>query len=104
MNIDEQDTAIIRLVKQRHEAKKRKVLLQNELRTAGRSLWDIGSRLKSVDADGPSQDSPEAALSEISKAPPICQLEQIKAMLDELKDLQAILTALNRSALELGID
>ena len=104
MSSEEQDAAILRLVKQRGEAKKRKVLLENELRTAGRSLWEIGSALKSLDASGPSQGTPEFILLEIAKAPNICGLERVKAMLEELRDLENTLRQLNRSAVELGID
>jgi len=45
MRGDEQDAAILRVVKDRAEAKKRKSLLENELRTAGQSLSRIGSGL-----------------------------------------------------------
>jgi hypothetical protein len=104
MSNEEQDVAILRLVKQRFEAKKRKTLLENELRTAGQSLSEIGSALKSVNASGPSQETPEFILPQIDKAPSICRLERIKAMLEELRDTQKNLAQLNRSAADLGID
>jgi hypothetical protein len=60
MSDPEQDEAILRLVKQRGEAKKRKALLENELRTAGRSLWEIGGALRNVKGESfPIQDEPE---------------------------------------------
>jgi hypothetical protein len=104
MTTDEQDAAIVRLVRQRHEAKKRKALLENELRTAGRFLWGLGSALKSVDAAGSYQATPDCILKDVEKAPAICGLERIKAMLSELKETQDLLTQLNRSAAELGVD
>ena len=104
MSTEEQDAAILRLVKQRGEAKKRKALLENELRTAGRSLWDIGSALKSVNASGPSQETPDSILPAIAKAPNICRLENIRTMLEELSELEKTLNQLNRSAIQLGID
>jgi len=104
MSNEEQEVAILRLVKQRFEAKKRKTLLVNELRTAGQSLSEIGSALKSVNASGPSQETPEFILPQIDKAPSICGLERIKAMLEELRDTQKNLAQLNRSAADLGID
>jgi hypothetical protein len=104
MSSDEQDEAIIRLVKQRFEAKKRKALLENELRTAGRALWEIGSALKSVNASGSFQEDPDRALAEIEKAPKICELDRIKAMLVELRETQELIAQLNQSAAQLGID
>jgi len=104
MSGDEQDAAIVRLVKQRHEAKQRKALLENELRTAGHALWEIGSALKSVQAGGSFQEQPDRALEEIEKASKICELSRIKAMLVELRETDKRLTQLNQSAVQLGID
>jgi hypothetical protein len=103
VSIDEQDEAIARLVKQRSEARKRKALLENELRTAGRSLWEIGSALKSIKAEGSFQETPEYILPEIEKAPKICSLDRIKSMLQDLQETQKLLAQFDRGLSELGI-
>ena len=99
MSIDEQDAAIGRLVRQRHEAKKRKALLENELMVAGRSLSDVGSLLKSVEVT-----AAQSIIHEVENAPSICGLERIKAMLLELREAQELLAQLNRTAANVGID
>jgi len=103
MSGDEQDAAILRVVKQRSEAKKRKLLLESELRSAGDSLYDIGGTLKHI-SGGLLQGSADHVLAQITKAPKICNLEQIKAMFEELKGLETTLTQLNLTAAGLGID
>jgi|SRR5271154_4753779 len=100
----EQDAAIIRLVKQRGDAKRRRVLLENELRTAGHSLYEIGMALRGIAASGSFNSTPDYVLPKLAKAPEICNMDKIKVMLEELRDLETTLTQLNRSATELGID
>jgi hypothetical protein len=102
MSDEEQDAAIARLVRQRSEAKKRKALLENELRTAGRSLWEIGGSLKDVNTSG-FNNSVANLIPQIAKAPDICGLDRIKAMLEELERLYRLIEELNRGAKELGI-
>lgn len=104
MSGDEQDQAILRLVKQRHETKKRKAALQSELREAGQRLWEIGGSLKSVCSESNAGQTPANILSSVKKAPDICGLERIKSMLEELRDAEQTIADLNRSAKELGID
>jgi hypothetical protein len=104
MSNEEQDAAILRLVKSRGESKKRKALLESELRAAGQSLWQIGQSLRNVKGSGTFTDTPGHILPEIERAPDICDLSRIKLMLEELKALEMTLSDLNRSAIELGID
>ncbi|MHB2008819.1 MAG: hypothetical protein ACYCOX_12305 [Acidobacteriaceae bacterium] len=104
MSNEEQDAAILRLVKSRGDYKKRKALLESELRAAGESLWQIGGSLRNVKGSGTYTETPGYILPEIEKAPDICDLSRIKAMLEELKALEITLCDLNRSARELGID
>ncbi|HSY31269.1 MAG TPA: hypothetical protein VLA42_04715 [Verrucomicrobiae bacterium] len=103
MSDQEQDDAILRIVKLRSEAKKRRTLLESELTTAGQSLWEIGRSLKAI--SGPEFIGAAAAiLPQIDKAPDICELNRIRTMLEELKKLEATLIQLKRSATDLGID
>jgi hypothetical protein len=103
MSDQEQDAAIVRIVKQTAEAKRRRTLLESELTTAGQSLWEIGRSLKAI--SGPEFIGAAAAiLPQIDKAPDICALGRIRAMLEELKELEATLIQLKRSAAELHID
>jgi hypothetical protein len=103
MTIDEQDMAILRIVKERGEAKRRKVLIESELRAAGESLYDIGGALRHVN-DASVQNGVESVLPKLANVPKICDLGRVKLMLEELKELENRLSQLNRSASDLGID
>jgi hypothetical protein len=101
MSDSEQDAAIGRLVRQRSEAKRRKILLENELRSAGKSLSDIGEVLKHF-SGGP-YDNVDRVLPLIDIAPDICGLERVRSMLKELAQLKEDLALLDRSVAEFGI-
>lgn len=64
MSNDEQDAAILRLVKDRGEAKKQKALLELELRAAGTSLYSIGTELRSVGFNTQFKEAPEQYFNE----------------------------------------
>lgn len=104
MSSAEQDAALLRLIKDRSEAKRRKALLESELRAAGKSLGYVGQALSEITASGAYTSSPQYVLQEIDKAPEICGLNKIGEMLIELRDLQVNLTGMDRSARELGVD
>jgi hypothetical protein len=102
MSTDEQDQAILRIVRRRKELRERKALIESELNAAGESLGDIGSSLKHI---GGSQAQWLADIpGRIQKTPDICELARIKAMVSELKEIYETFAQLNRSAAELGID
>ncbi len=102
MTDDERDQAILRVVKRRKELRERKALIESELRAAGESLGDIGSSLKHVSGAQPQWLAD--ILGRIQKAPDICELARIKAMVVELKEIYETFAQLNHSAAELGID
>ena len=104
MSNDEQDAAILRMVKARDEAKRQKSLLETELRAAGTSLYNIGSSLRSIGFSTSVQETPGAILQRVATAPDICGLERVKAMLEELKELNENLKQLAVSATTQGID
>ena len=52
MSGGEEDAAVARLVRGRAEARRRKALLESELRFAGEAMADIGSGLKRVNGCG----------------------------------------------------
>ena len=99
---DEQDHAIARIVKRRSELRKRKALIESELRTAGEFLDDIGSSLKIIGNGTPEWYANIA--KQIQEAPEICELRRIEVMVAELKGIYAEFVQLNRSAAEVGID
>lgn len=103
MSDQEQDAALLRLVKDRSAAKRRKILLESELSAAGMALWEIGGSLKDVRSSKWNSE-PETLLREVEKAPEICGMQKIKDMLVELLELQRHLGNLNRNAVDLGID
>ncbi|MGO9323597.1 MAG: hypothetical protein ACLP07_03470 [Terracidiphilus sp.] len=102
MNDGERDQAILRIVKRRKELRERKALIESELNAAGESLGDIGSSLRSISASHPQWLAD--ILGRIQKAPDICELARIKAMVSELKEIYETFAQLNHSAAELGID
>jgi hypothetical protein len=104
MSNDERDAAILRLVKTRAEAKRRKNLLETELRAAGSSLYSIGTELREIGFSTSAQASPGAILQRVATAPDICELVRVKTMLEELKELNENLKQLAISAATEGID
>jgi DNA-binding transcriptional MerR regulator len=104
MSGDEQDVAILRVVKQRGEFKKKRTLLQSELRAAGQSLSEIGDILKRFDTSTSLANSIDFLIPQIDRAPDICGLSRIRTMLQELKEVEQTLADLSRTATELGID
>ena len=102
MSETEENAAILRLVKHRSEAKRRKALLESDLRIAGQSLSGIGDMLRHL--NGGPYDDVGRILPEVEKAPDICGLGHVKSMLAELKDLQESVSQMNRSASALGVD
>ena len=103
MTIDQKETAISGLLKERCEAKWRRTALENELRSAGKSLCDIGSALKNPSA-GAMGNRVDYILPKFANVPVICDLKRMKEMLEELKELQMRLDQLNHRASQMGID
>lgn len=103
MSSDEQDAAILRVVKSRAEAKKKKALLENELRAAGHALSGIGYGLESIGISSGGHHDPAAIMEKVAKAPDICDLSRVGVMLGELKEVNANLEQLNVTANDLGI-
>jgi hypothetical protein len=103
MKTDEQATAVLKLIRERAETKKRSAVLKSELRAAGRSLYDIGGALKH---SSPSQIGSriDYLLPKLRSAQEICELGAVQALLEELKEIEMRLADLNRMASELGID
>jgi hypothetical protein len=104
MTDNERDAGIVKLVRDRKEARERKVLLQRELRTAGQSLFEIGSGLRSVNSAGAVHETPGYLYQQVAKAPEICGLQRLGTMLGELRDVDSILAELNLAARDVGID
>jgi chorismate mutase len=103
MMIDEQDNAILRLVKERGEAKRRRAALERELRAAGKSLCDIGGALKNSSVVR-FRNGIDNVLPKLQSVPAICDLSRVTTMLEELKEVETRLAQLNRIAAEMGID
>jgi len=103
MAIDEKDDAILRLVRERSEAKRHRAELKRELRETGKSLYDIGGALKYA-CGGRIGNGIDYLLPKLHSAPAICDLSRVTTMLEELKELETRLAQLNRIASEIGID
>ena len=101
MKIHEQE--ILKLIRERTETKKRSAMLKNELRAAGKSLYDIGGALKHA---SPSQIGSriDYLLPKLRSAQDICELGSVQARLEELREVETRLANLNRMASEMGID
>lgn len=104
MSEDELNAAIVRLVKERSESKKKRASIESEPRSAGRALFSIGNSLREVAADGSWNHTPSAILPEIEKAPEICGLTRIRELLEELQKTSDLIKQLDQSAREMGID
>jgi hypothetical protein len=99
----EGDAAIRGLLTLRSEARRRRAALANELRTMGKSLYDLGGALKH--ARGNSMGSRvDHILPKLANVPAVCDLGRLRLMLEELKELDARLAQLNRTISEIGID
>jgi hypothetical protein len=106
MTSDEQEDAILRLVRERGEVKRHRAALEKELREAGKSLYEIGSALKRACAGGMrnGRNGVDYVLPKLHNVPAICDLSRVAAMLEELKKVETRLAHLNRIASEMGID
>lgn len=104
MSDEEQDAALLRLVKQRAEYKRRKTLIENELQLAGKSLYDIGSSLKHFGGFNGPEFGIRVVIPQIAAAPETCDLSRLKTLLEELSEIDGPLKELNQSAADLGID
>jgi hypothetical protein len=102
MSTVEQDQAIVRLVRKRKELRERKALIESELRAAGESLRDIGDSLRHLSSSFPHLLTD--ALATVQRAPDICQMQCVAAMITELSGVYESFAELNRNAAELGID
>lgn len=85
----------------RAELSRRKTLLESELRAAGDSLGDIGGGLRFITNSNPQQLS--NLTERIQKAPDICELGRIKAMVSELADTLRELIELRQTAIRLNL-
>lgn len=103
MPMDDQDDAILKLVRERAETKRRRAALGYELRIAGKSLYDIGGALKhtSIRRIGTGIDR---LLPKLRSAHDICELSRVRASLEELKEVELRLAQLDRIASQLGIE
>jgi hypothetical protein len=99
----EQDSAILKLIRERLETKRRSAVLKHELRAAGKSLYDIGVALKHS-SPGQIGNRIDYLLPKLRSAQDICELETVQARLEELKKVEMRLADLNRIASEMGID
>lgn len=103
MMIDEQDDAVLKLVRERGEVKRHRAALERELRATGKSLYDIGGALKHA-CGGRIHNGIEYVLPMLHSVPTICDLSRVTTMLEELKEVETRLAQLNRIASEMGID
>jgi hypothetical protein len=103
MTINGNEATTSDLLRERAQAKWRRTALECELRTAGKSLYEIGSALKNMSA-GATAGRVDYILPKFANVPPFCDLGKVKQMLEELKDLQMRLNQLNLSASQMDID
>jgi len=103
MTNDKQDDAVLSLVRERIEIKRRRASLKSELRAAGKSLYEIGSALKHASPDRIGSKI-EYLLPKLRNAQNIWELGEVRARLEELKEVEARLAHLNRIASGMGID
>jgi len=102
MTLDD-DAAAAQLFRERSEARRHRAALETELRTAGKSLHGIGGALRHLSCANIGN-RVDHILRELADAPTICDLGRVRALLEELKELETRLDHLNRCASQMGID
>jgi hypothetical protein len=100
---DERDAAIRGLLTKRSEARRRRAALANELRLAGKSLYDLGGALKHASGNTIGN-RVDHILPKLESVPAVCDLGRLKLMLEELKEVERWLAQLDQNASEIGID
>jgi hypothetical protein len=105
MSDSEQDAALLRFIRERSEAKKRRALLYSELRIAAANFVLVGEAIKRMNTGSSlTSSTPDDIIGQIDKAPDICGFAKIKDMLIELRDVQFSLSEFDRQAVELSVD
>lgn len=101
----EEDAAIVRVLRDRAESKRKRAALESELRSAGTALWKVGGALREIKGSGvASHLTPDGVLSELTRLPEICRLDKIQEMLETLKTLDKHIFDLNQSVSEMGLE
>jgi hypothetical protein len=99
----EQDATVSGLLKKRIETRRRRAAIKSELRNAGKSLCDIGGALKHISGSSTSS-RVDYILPKLETVPMNCDFARMKAMLEELKELEIRLVRLNHSDSQMEID
>lgn len=99
MSSEEQDAALLRLVKDRSETRKKRTLLENELRTWGDGLNNLGTVLRMI---SPMPDN-SYLLAQLEHNKTLLSPRLLDAVRDYL-DMSVRLTDMDSRAKQLGID
>jgi hypothetical protein len=100
MSSEEQDTALLRLVKDRAEAKRKWTLLQSELQAAAKAFREIGAALQNVN---PNMDL-KYMRSVLEKHTDVAAPSKLLDMLKEYIGLTDEVSAFDAKAKSLGLD
>ena len=101
MSPDEQDAAVLRIVKDRAEAKRRRALLESELQAAGKALHIISETLPLLGS--PVVNIP-VLLKLIDENAELLAPSKLSQMMKEYADLTAQIADLDASAKAAGIE
>jgi hypothetical protein len=101
MSPDEQDAAVLRIVKDRAEAKRRRALLESELQAAGKALHVIAEALPLLGS--PVVNIP-VLLKLIDENAELLAPSKLAQMMKEYADLTALIKNLDASAKAAGIE
>ena len=103
ITIDEREAELSEIWRARSEVKRRRAVLESEIRAAGESLYDVAGALKKV-CEGTMGIRADHILRKFASLPHVCDLRRLEKMLEELKQLQMKLNQLNESAAQIGTD
>jgi hypothetical protein len=98
---DEQDAAVLRIVKDRAEAKRRRALLEGELQAAGKALHVVSEALPLLGS--PVVNIP-VLLKLIDENAELLAPSKLAQMMKEYADLTALIADLDASAAAAGIE
>jgi hypothetical protein len=101
MSSEEQDAALLRIVKDRAEAKRQRVLLENELRVGGSALHALSEGLSLLGS--PLVNMP-SLLKLIDENAELLTPSKLSQMMRQYADLSKRIADLDASAKALGID
>ena len=101
MSSEEQDAALLRIVKERSEAKRKRTLLESELQSNGKGLCDLAMALQQVGTIHQSLERIDFLANQLST---LLASSKLAAMMKEWVEVNHAIKDFDDKAKQLGID